>query len=85
MSDYAGAGPFFVASPDQEITVKLAKQGLGPRVRGRLRADHHLQIMKLACSKAGDKTALCVERPCPELVNKKPLPCLPYDEWTKWA
>ena len=33
--------------------------------------------MKLACSKAGDKAAMCVERTCPELINKKPTPlCL---------
>ena len=30
--------------------------------------------MKLACSKAGDKAAMCVERPCPELINKRPPP-----------
>ena len=65
MSDNAGAGP---ASPHQEFTVKLAKQGLTFEAGC---------AQTIILQEAGDKTVLCVERPCPELVSKKPPPsCL---------
>jgi len=43
------------------------------------------KLLQLAADKKGNKPALLVERPCPDLVDNQAPPALPRDNWKTWT
>jgi len=80
---YEGPGPWFTCDPKGEMMPRLAPQGIASTDGV---ACTTLPKLLLAAAKAkGDRPAMKVERPCPELEGNKAPPALPEEDWTTWT
>jgi len=79
---YKGSGPWFTCKPDGEMAPRVAATG---------RAGPETPIMTLpallakAAKEKGSAPSLCVERPCPDLVNGVAPAPEPREKWKTWT
>lgn len=80
---YNGSGPWYTCKPDASMTTRFSKSGAASLEDCPERTT--IQLLTKAAEISGDKPALKVERPLPELVDNKSPPALPEAEWTTWT
>jgi len=73
-------GPFWTHECNSENSIKFAQEGCANWVPATL-----IDIFKTTATKHATMPAFLIERPCPELVDGKPPPALPIEEWKKWS
>jgi len=82
-ANYSGEGPWFSCEPNAIAAPRFASKG--PASEESCAATTLPKMYAEAAAKNGDKPALKIERPVPELVDGKPPAALPLEEWTTWT
>jgi len=80
---YVGPGPWWVCAPNAEVPPRLAASGYASA--NGIPPMTMMGLLTKAAELKGDCEALKVERPLPEVVDKKVPPPLPRDDWTTWT
>jgi len=80
--DYSRGGPFSTQDCTKVVEPVFAKEG---NASPSWEPTTLLNLFKKSVEANGDKPVFMIERPCPELVDGKPPPALPVEEWTKWT
>jgi long-chain-fatty-acid--CoA ligase ACSBG len=79
--DYNGTkGPFWTHDYKAENSIKLAQEGCASWKPTTL-----IEMFKATATTSATMPAFMIERPCPDLVDGKPPPALPIEEWKTWS
>jgi len=81
--EYNGPGPWHACMPDAEVPPRVAKMGVASS--DMTNPTTLMLLFGRAAQLKGDRQALLVERPLPEVVDKQVPPALPREEWTAWT